>query len=376
MRRVVEVRRGAYRDSVTLMQVSQAAAGEPGVDATLVAMATDLNVDLLAGMGFALTEPAGPNDMLVAVAATDDDALVAARHGSSASCRRGRSATDPGARTTTPRTVGSAVRSSGAGLVLVSYARPYRLRRRRRRTRRGRARNAVQRQRARRGGGGLKTEADRRGLLVMGPDCGTVRWWAASASASRTWSVPVRWASSPPRNRSPAGAGAARRGRRRRVPLPRRGRPGPVHRRRRPVDPRALDPLADDDGTEVIVLVSKPPAPDVADRVRAHADGLGKPVVYGLLGRGQPDLTATARRVVEAAGTVAGRHLARGRRLGTASTDTCVALRRRHAVRRGDGARAESLGPIRSNIPSSRGGSSGPTNRPTVTSCSTSATTR
>ena len=41
----------------------------------------------------------------------------------------------------------------------------------------------------------LKTEADRRGLLVMGPTA--VRpWWAASASASQRG--PVRWASSPP----------------------------------------------------------------------------------------------------------------------------------------------------------------------------------
>jgi FdrA protein len=48
--------------------------------------------------------------------------------------------------------------------------------------------------------------------------------------------------------------------------------------------------------------VSKPPAKEVADRVRKHADSLGKPVVYGLLGRGQNDLTATAQQVVEAAG--------------------------------------------------------------------------
>jgi FdrA protein len=65
---------------------------------------------------------------------------------------------------------------------------------------------------------------------------------------------------------------------------------------------RALDLLADDDATELVVVVSKPPATSVASAVRAHADGLGKPVRFGLLGAGQPDLTATARSVVEALG--------------------------------------------------------------------------
>ena len=60
--KMVEVRRGAYRDSVALMQVSQAVASEAGVDTALIAMATELNVELLADMGFELSDPAGPND--------------------------------------------------------------------------------------------------------------------------------------------------------------------------------------------------------------------------------------------------------------------------------------------------------------------------
>ena len=53
----VELRRGAYHDSVSLMQVSRAVAGTPGVAAAQVAMATELNVEVLGGMGFAV--PAG-----------------------------------------------------------------------------------------------------------------------------------------------------------------------------------------------------------------------------------------------------------------------------------------------------------------------------
>jgi FdrA protein len=64
----------------------------------------------------------------------------------------------------------------------------------------------------------------------------------------------------------------------------------------------AMELLAEDEQTELVVVVSKPPAPDVAEKVRARAERLGKPVVLALLGAGQADLTATAREVAEAAG--------------------------------------------------------------------------
>jgi FdrA protein len=64
----------------------------------------------------------------------------------------------------------------------------------------------------------------------------------------------------------------------------------------------ALDRLAADPDVETIVVVSKPPAAEVVERVSRHADTLGTPVVMGYLGPGQPDITSTAQRVVEAAG--------------------------------------------------------------------------
>ncbi len=48
----VEVRKGSYVDSVSLMQVSRRVADLDGVTAALVAMATDLNLELADGMGF------------------------------------------------------------------------------------------------------------------------------------------------------------------------------------------------------------------------------------------------------------------------------------------------------------------------------------
>jgi FdrA protein len=48
----VEIRRGAYADSVALLQVSRSVQGTPGVEAAQVAMATGLNLEVLTGMGF------------------------------------------------------------------------------------------------------------------------------------------------------------------------------------------------------------------------------------------------------------------------------------------------------------------------------------
>jgi FdrA protein len=116
---------------------------------------------------------------------------------------------------------------------------------------------------------------------------------------------------------------------------------------------RALDLLDADPGTELVVVVSKPPADAVAERVRAHAASLSTPVVFGLLGPGRPDLTETARAVVETAGrpwtapehwpgsVAAGRAggSLRGLFSGGTLCDEAMLVA------------AEALGPIASNIP-------------------------
>ena len=73
----VIVRRGAYHDSVTLLLVSRAAAGEEGAGDVAVGMATPLNLELLAAQGFDPGPDAGPNDLVIAVRARDEDALEA-----------------------------------------------------------------------------------------------------------------------------------------------------------------------------------------------------------------------------------------------------------------------------------------------------------
>src|SRR5690242_15923728 len=73
----VELRSGFYRDSVTLLQASEAIANSAGVEAALIAMATPLNLELYQRLAFdeAAIAAATPNDLLVAIRGADDAAL-------------------------------------------------------------------------------------------------------------------------------------------------------------------------------------------------------------------------------------------------------------------------------------------------------------
>ncbi|MER5423574.1 FdrA family protein, partial [Streptosporangium roseum] len=74
---LVRVRTGVYHDSVSLMRVSQAVTGLPGVEVAVVAMATELNRGIAAELGFDLPDT-GPADLLIAVRSGDPAALEAA----------------------------------------------------------------------------------------------------------------------------------------------------------------------------------------------------------------------------------------------------------------------------------------------------------
>jgi FdrA protein len=76
--RHVSLRSGVYADSVRLMQVSRQIGDRPGVTAVLVAMATPLNLELAAGMGLGPDGEAKPDQLLIALSATDDAELTAA----------------------------------------------------------------------------------------------------------------------------------------------------------------------------------------------------------------------------------------------------------------------------------------------------------
>jgi FdrA protein len=115
----VELRTGAYADSVTLMQASQRLQRADEVDVALVAMATALNVELARGMGFAVPDGASPDALLVALRVADEAGLGAALAAADQALATQPATTPQGAEQPAPRTVGAAARR-GAGLALIS----------------------------------------------------------------------------------------------------------------------------------------------------------------------------------------------------------------------------------------------------------------
>lgn len=293
----LDVRRGAYADSVSLMQVSRRVGDVPGVHKALVAMGTELNLDLLTGMGFASVD-AGPNDMVLAVRADDDAAIDAALAEVEAAL-----AASSGGPTATfgdgppPRTVRDAA-ALGGDLALVSVPGEHAY---------------VEALDALRAGihvmvfsdnvpveaeVALKTEADDRGLLVMGPDAGTAIVSGVGlgfADVVRPGPVGVVAASGTGAQQLSCLLDEADVGLSHLLGVGGRDLSDSVAGR---ATLRALRALDQDPATELIVVLSKPPAPEVARKVREAADRCTTPVVMGLLGPGQDDLTTIAERVL------------------------------------------------------------------------------
>jgi FdrA protein len=301
----VEVRRGAYHDSVTLMQVSRAVTGVDGVQAAMVAMATELNLDLIDGMGFPAPDGAGPNDLVVAIRADDDDAVqrgkaeleaALARSSAGSSGSAGLGAAPP------PRTTGSAARRTAATLSLVSVPGPHAFTEAMDALEAGLSvmlfsDNVPVEQEIR-----LKDEGARRGLLVMGPDCGTAAVAGVGlgfANTVRPGPVGIVAASGTGAQQLMCLLDAAGVGVSHCLGVGGRDLSAAVGGRS---TRQALAMLDEDAATELVIVVSKPPAKEVADEITAYADGLATPVQVAFLGTGQPDLTAAARRAVEAVG--------------------------------------------------------------------------
>lgn len=304
-RRSLETRRGSYVDSVTLMQVSKRVGALPGVRSALVAMATDLNLELAVGMGFETPAGVSPNEMVVALEADTDEALDAARAEVDRALAEAASPapTSFGA-APPPSTVAAAARGldPAATVVLVSTPGQYAF---------ADALDAVD-------AGlltmvfsdnvpvdqevSLKDRAVEQGVLVMGPDCGTAVVGGVGlgfANVVRPGPVGIVAASGTGAQHLMALLDGADVGVSHCLGVGGRDLSEAVGGRS---TLRALDLLDEDPGTELVVVVSKPPSDAVAEKVRTHAATLSTPVVFGLLGPGRPDLTETARAVVETAG--------------------------------------------------------------------------
>ena len=295
----VEVRRGAYADSVALLQVSRDVAAVEGVEAAQVAMATPLNVEVLAGMGFEVPG-CSPNDMVVAVRLGDEARLPDALAAVDAALRGGPRST--GAATEEPpRTTASAFRRSGGDLALVSVPGPSAV---------------VEAVDALEAGHdvmvfsdnvplehevALKRLATERGLLVLGPDCGTamvggvglgfanvvaqgsgptVGIVAASGTGAQQVMSLLSYAGVTVagvvgvggRDLSAAVGGLSTR--------------------------EALRRLDADGTVDHVVLVSKTPDPEVAASLAEVTAAMRTPVELALLGQGRTDLTSATESVL------------------------------------------------------------------------------
>ncbi len=298
----VEARPGAYADSVTLMRVSADVRQADGVQAALIAMATELNLDLLPGMGFGPPPDIGPNDLLIAVRASDGAALTTALAAVDTALSNRRVAGPGAAGAQPPRTTAAAVRASGPGLALISVPGRYAF---------AEAMDALE--------AGcdvmifsdnvpveqeitLKDIAAQRDLIVMGPDCGTAIVGGVGLGFAHTLAAgPVGLVAASGTGAQQvlclldyAGAGVSAA-----LGVGGRDLSAAVGGRSARAALAALDA---DPGTELIVVVSKPPAADVAAGLRDLATGLATPVQFALIAPGEPDLTAATETAIRALG--------------------------------------------------------------------------
>jgi FdrA protein len=293
------VKRGFYLDSVALMRVSRAVTAMPGVEDAALMIGSVSNREILDASG--LLGPEGreavANDLILAVRARDAASAEAALAGAEAQLDAPitRGAASAGIAHT--RRIDSAMRQlDGANLALISVPGEFAA---------AEARKAlaaglhvvmfsdnvpVEAEVA------LKRFAAERGLLMMGPDCGT----CIIAGA------PIAFANAVPRG-SVGLVSASGTGLQEVSTLVARFGGGIAHGIG--VGGRdlyeavgglttlaAIDALDRDPAVTTIVLVSKPPAPAVAKRIVERIGASAKPFVVCFMGRGSVELPANARR--------------------------------------------------------------------------------
>ena len=318
MAQATVVTRGAYHDSVALLTLARALRARPGVREAAVVMGTPANHDLLAQAGLLtdLARTATANDLIVVVEAETAAGAEAAAGATAPLLAEGAPREARGGRAR-PRTIAGAVRQMpDANLALISVPGAF----------------AAAEARAALEAGlhvvlfsdnvaladeiALKRQALAQGLLLMGPDCGTA--YVAG--------VPLGFANVVPRG--PVGLVAASGTGLQQVATQLAGRGRGVSHAigvgGRDMSEAVgglmtlagLERLGDDAGTELIVVIGKPPAPAVGERVRAALSEIGKPAVVCLLGR---DVTTRTDGAVTTVATLEDAALAADAALGHAA---------------------------------------------------------
>src|SRR4051812_12656174 len=283
------VKRDTYRDSVELMRVAAQLEQLDGIERAALLMGTPANQSIMAAGGLLQgdAESAGPNDLVVAVSAVDDAAAqsaIAAAESLLASqpdaARTGGAADRPPARTVAE----GVAELPGANLAIISTPGAYATAEALKALKRGLhvflfSDNIPVAEEI-----DLKRLGRQKGLLVMGPDCGT----------AILDGVPLGFANAVRQGRIGL-VGASGTGLQQVTCLIDRLGEGVSqvigvggHDLSEAVGGQmmlmGIERLAADPATAVLVLISKPPAPSVAERVLDAARACGKPVVVNFLG--------------------------------------------------------------------------------------------
>ncbi|HWK25282.1 MAG TPA: acyl-CoA synthetase FdrA [Solirubrobacter sp.] len=297
--------RDTYFDSVMLMGVAARLNERAGVRSASLMMGTETNKRLLrdAGLLTAEGEAASANDLIIAVDGEDVDAALA-------DARRLLAADDtPGGEpeaAARPRSLVQAVAEQAADVALISTPGAYAAAEALKAVRLGlhvflfSDNVSVEDEIA------LKRAGRERGRLVMGPDCGTAIIDGVGlgfANAVRPGAIGLIGASGTGTQQVSTLIDAAGLGISQAIGVGGRDLSEAVGGASML---QALEILEADPATEVIVLISKPAAPAVADRVLERAAATGKPVVACFIGAQGDDVAGTledaARAAVELAG--------------------------------------------------------------------------
>lgn len=288
---VVEVRRNTYQDSVTLMRLSSEILAEGTVTNASILMGTPENIDIMrdGGLDAPALADAKPTDLVIAVSAeTEEAAHVAIEKATAALNSEASSSETGGAEEAKSISSVTGAVADGANLALISVPGKY---------------AAAEALKALKSGMhvhlfsdnvpvdqeiALKDVAVEKGLLMMGPDCGT----------SIINGTPVGFANAVRRGRigviAASGTGAQEvtslihelgAGVSQAFGTGGRDLSAAVGGR---MTRLALKALLADEQTDVVVLISKPPAPEVAAAVLNDATGAAKPIIVCFLG-GDPE---------------------------------------------------------------------------------------
>ena len=286
--KTVFVEKESYYDSALLMLTSQEVKKTSGVHDATVAMGTEMNLDLLRSLGFdsaALAE-AAPNDLVIAVDCNSVESAEAARAAAKRALSRKAKATSGDAAHAAPTSLASALRAQpDANLAVISLPGAYAAREARKALESGLHVMLFSDNVALEDEIALKALSRRKGLLMMGPDCGTAiinGMPLCFANVVRRGPVGVIGASGTGIQEvtcliDRAGSGVSQ-------AIGAGGRDLKNGKVGGATTLMGIEALAGDDDTKVIVIISKPPAKAVAEQVVAALERAGKPAVAFFVG--------------------------------------------------------------------------------------------